>query len=43
MEMIYKYTDKKSDSYDSKAGHMNFYLFEEITDQNFKNKYYNLT
>ncbi len=32
MEMIYKFTDKKSDSYDSKAGHMNFYLFEEIKD-----------
>ena len=30
MEMIYKFTDKKSETYDSKAGHMNFYLFEEI-------------
>jgi len=32
MEMIYKFTDKKSDSYDSKSGNMNFYLFEEIKD-----------
>ena len=32
MQMIYKFTDKKSATYDSKAGHMNFYLFEEITD-----------
>jgi len=32
MTMIYKFTDKKSDEYDSKSGHMNFYLFEEIKD-----------
>jgi len=32
MEIIYKYTDKKSETYDSKAGHTNFYLFEEIKD-----------
>jgi len=32
MEMIYKFTDKKSETYDPKAGHMNFYLFEEITE-----------
>jgi hypothetical protein len=32
MEMIYKFTDKKRDTYDSKSGHMHFYLFEEITD-----------
>lgn len=32
MQEIYKFTDKKSDFYDSKSGHMNFYLFEEIKD-----------
>lgn len=32
MEMIYKFTDKKSDEYDKKSGHTNFYLFEEIKD-----------
>jgi hypothetical protein len=32
MAMIYKFSDKKSDTYDSKSGHMNFYLFEEITE-----------
>jgi len=32
MQMIYKFTDKKSETYDPKSGHTNFYLFEEIKD-----------